>query len=76
MHRTIVHNKIISMICSCLFFCLPNIYRPSLGKVWLGRPNPNQQNSLNFYLRKKKNTILLRIVWTTIYNESPPNFQF
>ena len=36
MHRTtIVQNKIISIICSC-FFCLANIYRPSLGKVQLG----------------------------------------
>ena len=55
MHRTtVVQNKIISMICSCLFFGLPNIYRPSLGKVWLGRPNPKSIQLLNFYLRKKK----------------------
>ena len=40
MHRTtIVQNKIISIICSCLFFWLANIYRPSLGKVQLGIPN-------------------------------------
>ena len=50
---TIVQNKIITIICSCLFFCLANIYRPSLGKVWLGRPNPNLFESLNFYLRRK-----------------------
>ena len=40
----IVHNKIISIICSCLFFCLANIYRPSLGKVQLGRPKMPNQN--------------------------------
>ena len=34
-------------------FCLANIYRPSLGKVWLGRPNPKQFQALNFYLRSK-----------------------
>ena len=40
MHRTtIVQNKIIN-ICSSLFFCPANIYRPSLEKVRLGRPNP------------------------------------
>ena len=44
-----------------VFFCLADIYRPSLGKVQLGKPNPNQSQSLNFYLRKKKK-ILLRIV--------------
>ena len=47
------------------FFCLDDIYRPNLGKVWLGRPNPNQHNSLNFYLKWKKKHILLRIVCTT-----------
>ena len=37
MHRTtIVQNKILSIICSC-FFCPANIYRPSLGKVRLGK---------------------------------------
>ena len=30
---TIIPNKIISIICSCLFFCPANIYRHSLGKV-------------------------------------------
>ena len=52
---TIVQNKIISIICSCLFFCPANIYRPSLGKVWFGRNNPNLSESLNIYLRSKKN---------------------
>ena len=51
---TIVQNKIIRIICSCLFFCPANIYRPSLGKVRLGRPNPNQSQLINFYLRIKK----------------------
>ena len=58
---TIVQNKIINIICSCLFSC-PNIYRPSLMKVQLGRPNPKQLHPLNFYFRKKK---LFRIVCTT-----------
>ena len=66
MHRTtIVQDKIISIICSCLFFCLANFYKPSLGKVWLGRPNPKLIQQLNFYLRRKrKKNVLLRIVYT------------
>ena len=57
MHRTtIVQNKISNSICSCLFFCPDNIYRLSLGKVRLGRPNPKLFESLNFYLTRKKNT--------------------
>ena len=41
-HRTIiVQNKIVRIICSCLFFCPASIYGPSLGKVWLVRPNQN-----------------------------------
>ena len=51
---TIAQNKIITIICSSLFFCLANIYRPSLGKMQLGRPNPNQFQALNFYFRRKK----------------------
>ena len=54
MHRTIVQNKIISIIYSYLFLYLANIYRPSLGKVQLGKPNPNQYKSLNFCLRRGK----------------------
>ena len=77
MHRTtIAQNKIISTICSCLFFCSPNIYRPSLGEVRLGRPNPKPIQPLNFYLRRKKNTILLKIVWTTMYLRPIFNFDF
>ena len=67
MHRTsIVQNQIISIFCSCHFFCPANIYRPSLGKVGLGRPNPNLSQSLNIYFRKKN--ILLRIACTTMYH--------
>ena len=56
MHRTtIVQNKILSIICSC-FFCEANIYRPGLGKVRLGRPNPKLLQPLNFYFRRKKKT--------------------
>ena len=74
MHRTtIVQNKITNSICSCLFFCPANIYRPSLGKVWLGRSNPKLIQPLNFYLRRKK-SILLRIVCTT--TEQIPIFIF
>ena len=55
MHRTtIVQNKILSIIWSCFFNCPPNIYRPSLGKVWLGRPNQKLIQPLNFYLRRDK----------------------
>ena len=48
------------------FFCPVNIYRVCLGMVQLGRPNPNQSESLNFYLRRKKK--LLSIVCTTMYH--------
>ena len=64
---TIVHNKIISIVCSCFFFCLANIYRPCLGKVQLGRPNgpnPNQPQSLNFYLRRK---IITKTFYSDLY---------
>ena len=54
MHRTIVQNKIISIICSCLFFCPANIYRPSLGKVQLGKPNSIPIQALNIYFRRKR----------------------
>ena len=54
MHRTIVQNKIISIIFSWFFFCPVNIYRPTLGKVGLGRPNPKPIQPLNFYLRRKR----------------------
>ena len=89
MHRTtIVQNKIISTI-FFVFFCWANIYRPSLGKVQLGRPNPKLIQPLNFYLRRKRNkNILLRIVcatadWSWIFNfnfhlfkkKNYPNFQ-
>ena len=57
MYRTIVENKIVSIICSCLFFCLANIYRPGQGKVRLGRPHQTPPQGLNFYLRRKKITI-------------------
>ena len=73
--RTIVQNKIISIICSCLFFYLANIYRPSLGKVQFGWPNPNQSPSLNFYLKGKKN-ILHRIVSTTMLCRPIFSFHF
>ena len=53
MHRTtVVQNKIITIIC-LVFFCSANIYRPSLGKVQFGVPNPKQIQSFNFYLRGK-----------------------
>ena len=42
MHRTIVQNIIITIICSFLFFGPANIYRPNLGKVWLVRSNMKQ----------------------------------
>ena len=58
---TIVQNKILSSICSCVFLCLANIYRPSLRKVWLGRPNPKPLQPFNFYLRSKR--------WNPFYSE-------
>ena len=59
MHRTIVQNKILRIICSCPFFCPGNIYRSSLGKVRLGRPNPKPPQPLNFYLRRKRKNICI-----------------
>ena len=49
MHRTIVQNKIIRIICSCLF-CLANIYRPSLGKVQFSeeKKNHSTQNCMHY----------------------------
>ena len=70
MYRTIVQNKIISIICSCLlYFCMANNYRPSLGKVRLGRANPTP----NFYLRRKKKRSTQNCAH---YNAVLPNFQF
>ena len=78
MHRTtIVQSKIKINICSCLFFCSSNIYRPSLGKVWLSWPNPKLIQLLNFYLRRKrKKNIILRIVCTTMVWGRIFNFHF
>ena len=73
MHRTIVQNKIISIICSWFFFCPANIYS-SLEKVWLGRTYPKLIQPLNFYLRRK--------IKIPLYSESyaqhsmMPDFQF
>ena len=50
-------SKIINSICCCLFFCLANIYRPSLEKVWLARPNPKLIQPPNFYHTRKKNIL-------------------
>ena len=69
---TIVQNKLISIICSCLFFPV-NIYSPSLGKVWLGRLNQTPLQGLNFYLRRKKKHSAPNCMH---YNASLHNFQF
>ena len=72
MHRTtIVQN---SSICSCLLFCLDNIYRPSLGKLQLGRPNPKLIPQLNFYLRRRKKDNSIQNCMH--YNGAEPDFQF
>ena len=78
MYRTtIVHNKILRIICSCLFFCLANIYRPSLGKVRLGRPNLKPLQPLNFYLRRKrKNPFYSELYALQVCDAAEPNFQF
>ena len=72
MHRTTVQNKIISTICSWLLFCSANIYRPSLGKVWLGRLNPKPIQPLNFYLRRKRKKYSIQNC--THYNRLKPDF--
>ena len=75
MHRTtIVQNKIISSICSCLFFCQANIYRPSLGKVRLGRPNPHPTTTAQFLSQKEKKDHSTQNCMH--YNTAHPNFQF
>ena len=52
-------------------------FETSLGNVWLGRPNPKLPQTLNFYLRRrKKKTILLRIVCTTTLQSLIFNFDF
>ena len=38
------------------FFCKANTYRPSLGKVLLGRPNSHPTTTAQFLSQKKKNT--------------------
>ena len=43
------------------FFCHANMYRPSLGKVQLGRPNPKPIQPLIFLSQKKKKTLLRMI---------------
>ena len=54
MHKTIVQNKIIALF--ALFFCPANIYRTSLQKVRLGRPNPHPTTTARFLSQKKKKT--------------------
>ena len=77
MHSTtIVQNKILSIICSCLFFCPHHIYSPSLGKVRLGKPNPNQHNSLNFYLKRKKTTFYLELYTQHLASDFQFSFSF
>ena len=56
MQEQLLDRKKIKILFVLAFFCLANIYRPSLGKVQLGRPNPTQLQRLNFYLRRKKQT--------------------
>ena len=55
------------------FFCLDDIYRPGLEKVQFGRPNPNQHNSLNFYLKRKKKHSTQHCMY---YNILPQIFNF
>ena len=67
MHRTIVLKKIIILFVLA-FFCPANIYRPSLGKLWLDRPNPklwevvpNNIRVANLQLTKKHDFLLLQV---------------
>ena len=67
MHRTtIVQNKIISSICSCLFYVrliIIGLVQGRCGQVGL----PKAASATQFLSqRKKKKTILLRIVCTTV----------
>ena len=74
MHRTtIVQNKIISSISSC-FFCLANIYRPSLGKVQLGRPTQNCFSCSIFISEEEKKDHSTQNCMH--YNATEPDFQF
>ena len=49
-HRSIVQNKILSIICSCSFFVSININWPNRVNMWLA--NPNGFESLNFHSRR------------------------
>ena len=46
--------KLSALFVVAIFFCPANIYRLSLGKVQLGKPNQTPLQGINFYLRKKK----------------------
>ena len=73
--RTIVQNKILSIICSCSFFCPTNINWPNLVNVWLVTPNPNDYESPNFHTRNFfKQAILLQNGWTTMQQSLILNF--
>ena len=76
MHRTTIFRIKLEALFVLAIFCPANIYRPSLGKVWLGRPNPKLMPALNLYLRRKKKTILLRFLCTTTVQILIFNFDF
>ena len=57
-----------------LFFCPANIYRPSLGKMRLGRPNPNWFSRSIFILEEKEKTHSTQNCM--LYKDLKINFQF
>ena len=72
--KTIVQNKIINIICSCHFLCLANIYRPGLGKVRLGWPNPKTISGAQFLSQKKQKKLSTQNYVN--YNTKLTDFQF
>ena len=59
--------------------CIINVsssFEASLDKVRLGRPNRKPLPAFNFYLRRRKKNILLRIARTTMYCFLIFNFYF
>ena len=70
--RTIVQNKIISIICS---FFVQLILIDNLLNVWLSAPNPNNYKSPNIHPRRIKKKGHSTPKWTD-YDASEPDFEF
>ena len=72
MHRTIVQNKIILIICSALFFLQLIFIGLVQGRWGQGRPNPKYQRSI-FISEEEKDHSTQNCQH---YNSTEPDFQF